>query len=164
VIFDEGHRFSLHRAQVLRSGGEVALVANGMMFSAALAAAEALAGAGVGATVVNVPVIKPLDAATVLEVAAATTGVVTAENHTVIGGLGTAVAEVLAEAGLGRRLARVGLQDTFAEGSRVSPPLFAKYHLGTQDVVAAAWSVLGRTDSPPAARAVPAAEGEYAPV
>jgi transketolase len=164
IIFDEGHRFSLHRAQVLHPGGEVALLANGMMLSAALAAGEALAGVGVAATVVNVPVVKPLDAATVLEVAAATAGVVTAENHTVIGGLGSAVAEVLAEAGLGRRLARVGLQDTFAEGARLSPPLFAKYHLGIRDVVAAAWSVLGRTDLPPAVRAVPAAEREYAPV
>lgn len=164
VIFDEDHRFSLDRAQVLRSGGDVALLANGMMVPAALAAAEALGTGGVDATVVNIPVVKPLDAVTVLDVATSTTGMVTAENHTVIGGLGSAVAEVLAEAGLGRRLARVGLQDTFAEGARTSAPLFAKYHLGTQDVVAAAWSVLGRTDTPPAARAVPAAEGEYAPV
>ncbi len=57
---------------------------------------------------------------------------ITAENHTVIGGLGSAVAEVLAEAGLGRPLKRIGLADTFAEGSLSAPFLFEKYGLSTQ--------------------------------
>lgn len=165
VIFDEDHEFSLDRAQVLAEGADLALVANGMMLPAALAAADALAGAGVSAAIVNVPVVKPIDSATVLAVARQVRGVVSAENHTIVGGLGSAVAEVLAEAGLGRRLVRIGLRDTFAEGSRVAAPLFAKYHLGVQDVIDAAWSALDRGGSPaPKAVAAPAAEGEYAPV
>src|SRR5215471_14940372 len=99
------------------ASSDVALVVSGMMVAPALAAARVLEAAGAVTVIVNVPVIKPLDTATVLSVAKATTAVVTAENHTIIGGLGSAVAEVLAEAGLGCPLRRVGIQDTFAEGA-----------------------------------------------
>jgi transketolase len=164
VIFEEDHEFSLTRAQVLTDGDDVALIANGMMLAAALTAAEVLAAEGVSAKVVNVPVVKPLDARTVLAAAQSTRASVVAENHSVIGGLGSAVAEVLAESGTGRPLRRVGLQDTFAEGARTVPPLFQKYGLGTQDIVNKAWSVLDRDGNAP--RAVPseATIGEYSPV
>jgi len=113
---------------------------------------------------VNVPVIKPLDAATVVNVAATARVVVTAENHTVVGGLGSAVAEALAEAGLGRPLRRIGLRDTFAEGSRTGPYLFDKYGLSTQAIVDAAWTALGRRDRVPAAEIAAAEVGQYSPV
>ena len=113
------------------------------MLAPALAAARLLGAHGAAVSVVNVPVIKPLDAATVTDVAAAAKVVVTAENHTVVGGLGSAVAEALAEAGLGRPLRRVGLRDTFAEGARTGPYLFGKYGLSTQALVDAAWTALG---------------------
>jgi transketolase len=165
VIFGDGHRLRLDRASVLLpEGGDVALFASGMMLAPALAAAEALGAAGTSVTVVNVPVIKPLDGATVTSVAARARAVVTAENHVVTGGLGSAVAEAVAEAGLGRRLRRVGLRDTFAEGARTGPYLFAKYGLSTQAVIDAAWAALGRPGPPPAARLAPADDGEYAPV
>lgn len=164
VIFDESHTFSVDRAQVLLRGDTLAVVANGMMLSTALAAAQVLEGAGVSVTLVNAPVVKPFDSGTVLEAARGARAVVTAENHSVIGGLGSAVAETLAEAGLARPLRRVGLQDTFAEGSKTGPHLFRKYGLGTQDVVNAAWSALGRSDQPPTVTEVPVAPGEYAPV
>jgi transketolase len=165
VIFGDRHRLSLDRAAVLTPpGGVVALLANGMMLASALAAARVLEAHGVSVTVVNVPVIKPLDAATVREAAAGARAVITAENHTVVGGLGTAVAEVLAEAGLGRPLRRVGLRDTFAEGARTAPYLFAAYGLSTQAIVDTAWSVLAKTGHAPAAEAAAAADGEYAPV
>jgi transketolase len=135
-----------------------------MMLASALAAARVLEAHGVSVTVVNVPVIKPLDAATVTEVAVAAQAVVTAENHTVVGGLGTAVAEVLAEAGLGRPLRRVGLRDTFAEGARTASYLFGRYGLSTQAVIDAAWAALGRTGRVPVAELAPAEGGEYAPV
>ena len=98
------------------------------------------------------------------DVAAAAKVVVTAENHTVIGGLGSAVAEALAEAGLGRPLRRVGLRDTFAEGSRTGPYLFGKYGLSTQALVDAAWTALGRRERVPVAEIATAEEGEYSPV
>ena len=164
VIFSEDHRLSLERALIIRPGDEVALVASGMMLSAALAAAAVLADAGVSAAVVNVPVIKPLDGNTILEAASCATAVVTAENHSVIGGLGSAVAEVLAEAGLARPLRRVGLRDTFAEGARTAASLFLKYGLGTQDIVDAAWSALRRADAAPRATPVQAPDGAYSPV
>ncbi|MGH3401306.1 MAG: transketolase family protein [Streptosporangiaceae bacterium] len=164
VIFEDDHKFSLARAQVLRAGNDVALVASGMMLPSALAAAVTLADAGVRASVLNVPVIKPIDGATIVSAASAASAVVTAENHSVIGGLGSAVAEVLAEAGLGRRLRRVGLQDTFAEGAQNAATLFRKYGLGTQDIVDQAWKALDRRGAPPLAAATTAPAGAYSPV
>jgi transketolase C-terminal domain/subunit len=143
---------------------EVALFVSGMMIAPALAAARVLRAAGAVTVVVNVPVIKPLDTTTVLSVATAAQAVVTAENHSIIGGLGSAVAETLAEAGLGRPLRRVGLADTFAEGARDAPYLFTKYGLSTQHIVEAAWSVLHRPGPAPTVPARPAEAGEYAPV
>jgi transketolase len=164
VIFDDDHRFSLDRAQVLKEGDSIGLLACGMMLPATLSAAEILERAGASVAVVNVPVIKPLDTATILSVARGVGALVTAENHTVIGGLGSAVAETIATAGLGRTLRRVGLQDTFAEGSKSAPHLFRKYGLSTRDIVAAAWSALGRDEPLPDVPDVPVASGEYAPV
>jgi transketolase len=163
VMFPPDHRFSLDHAQVLREGEDVTIVAAGMMLAAALAAAATLESAGVGATVVNAPVIKPFDAETVVAAVGATRCVVTAENHTIVGGLGSAVAEAIAEAGLARPLRRVGVPDVFAEsGSR--PYLFAKYGLTVQHVVDAAWEGLALAGEPPRAAEIAVADGSYAPV
>jgi len=143
---------------------DVALLVSGMMVAPALAAARVLRAAGAVTVVVNVPVIKPLDTATVLAVATRSTAVVTAENHTIIGGLGSAVAEALAEAGLGRPLRRIGLADTFAEGAKDAASLFTKYGLTTQHIVDTAWSVLDRPGPTPRSPTLPADVGEYAPV
>jgi transketolase len=164
VMFADDHELSLEKAQILTPGDGVALVASGMMVSTALAAAVTLGDAGVSASVVNVPVIKPLDRATIIQAASSATAVVTAENHSVIGGLGSAVAEVLAEAGLARPLRRVGLQDTFAEGAQSASSLFLKYGLGTQDIVDRAWGVLQRSGAAPQATPVDAPAGAYSPV
>jgi len=142
----------------------VALLVSGMMIAPALAAARVLRAAGAVTVVVNIPVIKPLDTTTVLSVATSAQAVITAENHSIIGGLGSAVAETLAEAGLGRPLRRVGLADTFAEGARDAPYLFTKYGLSTQHIVEEAWSVLHRPGPAPTVPARPAEAGEYAPV
>jgi transketolase len=164
MIFEDSHEFRLDKAQILREGDDVAIFANGMMLSAAIGAVETLAEAGVRATLVNVPVIKPLDRATIAAVARTVPGIVTAENHSIIGGLGSAVCEVVAEEGIGRKVARVGLNDTFAEGSRTAPPLFKKYGISTQDIVDQAWALAGRDGVAPTVVTVPVAEGEYAPV
>lgn len=164
VIFEDDHQFSMDRAQVLAEGGDIAIVANGMMLSAALSAASTLENAGMSVAVVNVPVIKPFDRATIAELGRRVPVIITAENHTVIGGLGSAVCEVIAEEGLGARVSRVGLRDTFAEGSRTAPSLFKKYGLSTQDLIDRAWELLGRSGAAPVAEAVAASEGEYAPV
>jgi transketolase len=164
VIFDDEHVLRLGRADVLAPGTDVALFASGMMLAAALAAASALGEHGVSVSVINVPVIKPLDTATVLAAAAGASIVVTAENHSVIGGLGSAVAETIAEAGLGRPLRRIGLRDTFAEGSLDGPYLFGKYGLSTAALIETIWSALHRPGPAPTAPHVAAHSGEYSPV
>jgi transketolase len=163
IIFGADHVFSLERAQVLVEGEDVAIIASGMMLATALAAAAALRDLDVGAIVVNVPVIKPLDGATIVGACETVRGVVTAENHSIIGGLGSAVAEVIAEAGLGRPLRRVGLGDTFAEaGSR--PYLFTKYGLSVQSIVDRVWEVLGAGPEAPMVPEVATPAGAYSPV
>jgi transketolase len=165
VIFEDNHRLDLRRAQILIGGEgcEVCIVASGMMLPAALAAARTLGENGVSVAVFNVPVIKPLDGASIIAVARTSRLVITAENHTIVGGLGSAVAEVLAEAGIPARLRRIGIADTFAEaGSREF--LFAKYGLGTQDIINAAWDGLKINRPRPQARVVEASPGAYAPV
>jgi transketolase len=165
VIFDDGHRLDLGKAQVVIGGEgcDVCIVASGMMLPAALAAARALVENGVSAAVLNVPVIKPLDSATVVAVARRSRLVIAAENHTVVGGLGSAVAEALAEAGVGAPLRRIGIPDTFAEaGSR--DYLFAKYGLGTRDIIEAAWRGLSINRPVPVAPVIAASPGAYAPV
>ena len=164
-IFDDGHRLALDRAQILcgEDGGVVAIMAAGMMVPMALAAARTLTANGVPAAVVNVPVVKPLDAATVATMARRARLVVTAENHSAVGGLGSAVAECLAEAGASVPLRRVGIADVFAEsGSREF--LFAKYGLSTSAILEAAWRGLGLNAPIPAAPVLEAGPSTYAPV
>ncbi len=164
VIFDEDHRLSLTEAEVLQPGTDVAIYAAGMMVPAALAAAGALTGAGISVAVVNVPVIKPLDAATVCSVAAGVRALVTAENHTIVGGLGSAVAEAVAEAGLGAPAAPGRRAGHLRRGGAAASYLFEKYGLSTQSVIDAAWSALGRPGPAPAAPVAQAEAGEYSPV
>jgi transketolase len=164
VIFDDDHILSLDRAEVLVPGTDVALFASGMLLAAALGAARVLGEQGVSVSVINVPVIKPIDTATIQGAAAEAKVLITAENHSIIGGLGSAVAETVAEAGIGRPLRRIGLQDTFAEGSLSGPYLFEKYGLSTQNLIETAWTALGRTGPAPTAPAAAAETGEYSPV
>jgi transketolase len=165
VIFGNEHRFELNRAQVLSSAGacDVSIIATGMMVATALAAAKTLGQHGIVASVLNVPTIKPLDTPTIVDAARRSRLVVTAENHTIIGGLGSAVAEALAEAGSVAPLRRVGINDVFAEsGSREY--LFSRYGLGTQDIIDATWRGLGMTGPVPVAPVAETAVGAYAPV
>lgn len=165
AIFDDDHRLDLGKAQLLRGSAvsEVCIVANGMMVPAAAAAARTLEDNGVAVSLINAPVVKPLDTATIVDAARASRLVITAENHTVVGGLGSAVAEALAEAGVGVPLHRIGIADVFAEsGSREY--LFERYGLGTQNIVNAAWQGLGRNTAAPQALVLEATPGSYAPV
>jgi transketolase len=165
VLFDEAHELSLTAAQQLTEGNDATVFASGMMLAPALAAQRVLAAHGAGVSVVNVPVIKPLDEATVRRAARGRRAVVTAENHLITGGLGSAVAEVLAADGAGPPLTRVGLRDTFAEGAASGPYLFQKYGLSTQHLVGVLWSALGREGAvPDVPRLEQPAAGEYSPV
>jgi transketolase len=107
-------RFTLGRAEVLREGDAATVVACGPIVAEAIRAGELLAAQGLQVRVLDMHTVKPVDREAILQAAASTPLVVTLEEHTVIGGLGGAVAEVLAEAGSGTPLRRLGLQDTFA--------------------------------------------------
>jgi transketolase len=164
-IFDAGHRLDLDHAETVLGEGEVdaCILAAGMMVPAALAAARVLNAHGVSVSVVNVAVIKPLDDAAIVAAAQRSRVLVTAENHTVIGGLGSAVAEALAEAGVTTPLRRVGIADVFAEsGSREY--LFAKYGLGTRDIVETIWRALAINRPLPEIPVPATTPGEYSPV
>ena len=146
VIFDEGYSLSLEQATVIKPGGEVVVVASGMMLAPAIKAIEVAADAGVDVGLVYVPVIKPLDSGSILKTAGKAKGIITAENHSVVGGLGSGVAEAMAEAGLGVPLRRVGVQDVFAiAGSR--PYLFKEYGLSSRAIVERIWE-LSETGTP----------------
>jgi len=165
IIFDDNHRLDLDKAQVLTGSGrsDVCIIAAGMMIPAALAAARLLESNQLTVTVLNVPLIKPLDTPTIVTAAMHSRIVITAENHNIIGGLGSAVAEALAEAGQGVPLRRVGIGDVFAEsGSREF--LFQRYGLGTQNILDVAWRGLGLDRPVPSAPLIESSPGAYAPV
>jgi transketolase len=94
-VHDEGYVFQLGRAARVREGDDITLVANGVMVERAIDAAEELAGQGVEARVLNMSTVSPLDREAVVEAARETGAIVTVEEHTVHGGLGGAVAEVV---------------------------------------------------------------------
>ncbi|AHF08237.1 transketolase family protein [Desulfitobacterium metallireducens] len=142
ILFDENYTFEIGKANVIREGSDVTIFANGVMVAAALEAAEELAGRGVQAAVVNVASVKPLDEETITRMAKATGAVVTAEEHTIIGGLGSAVAEVLAE-NAPTPMVRVGLKDSFGQSGRPLE-LLEKYGLTPTDIVKAVDEVLKR--------------------
>lgn len=138
-----GYRFELGKAVELRAGGADAVIfATGGEVFPALKAAELLEKDGLKVGVVNVHTLKPLDTAAVLRLSQAARVVVTAEDHQIIGGLGSAVAEALAEAGLGKRLLRIGLRDAFGESA---PPeeLLAKYELDAPGIARQVRRLLG---------------------
>lgn len=135
-IHDDSYHFEWGKAEVLRQGSDVSIFATGIMTAKALDAADTLAKRGIQAEVINVHTIKPLDEETVIASAKKTGKVVTAEEHSIIGGLGSAVAEVLARQ-CPTKQAFVGVQDSFGESG--SPDdLLEKYGLTAEDIVKAA--------------------------
>jgi transketolase len=111
---EEGRKFTVGQAVQLRDGDAATIIACGHTVGEAMKAGDLLAARGIAVRVLDMHTVKPLDRAAVLRAAAETPLLVTIEEHTVIGGLGGAVAEVLAEAGAGTPLRRLGLQDVFA--------------------------------------------------
>lgn len=136
--------FVIGRAKRLRDGDEVTLVSTGIMAAEALSAADELARRGVSARVLHFPTIKPLDIAPLLAAARETRGFVTAEEHSIIGGLGEAVASALAEVGEPAVVRRIGTKDTFGESGSAAE-LLDKYGLRARDIVRKALAVLEST-------------------
>ena len=142
VLFDSDYKFTIGRAAVLRQGEDVALLACGIMVAEALEAARQLAEKGIRAAVLNVSTIKPLDVEAVVKAARATGAVVTCEEHSVIGGLGSAVAEVLGEE-YPVPLERVGIRDTFGQSGKPAE-LLEHYGLTAAHIARAAERAVAR--------------------
>jgi transketolase len=142
VLYDEDFVFEIGEAHVLREGSDVALLACGHMVEQALAAADALAAEGVAATVVDVPTIKPLDEETILTWACETKAIVTCEEHSVIGGLGSAVAELLGET-VAVVMERIGVHDVFGTSGEAGE-LLEHFGLTAPHIAAAAKRVIAR--------------------
>lgn len=128
VLYSDEVPFEIGKAIQLRDGNDLALVACGNMVQPALLAAETLAKEGIQARVLDCHTIKPLDREAILRAASETGGIVTAEDHSIMGGLGSAACEVLAE-GHPTCVRRVGLRDVFASSGRDWQRLLAHYHL-----------------------------------
>lgn len=111
-VFDESYHFEIGKGNVLRDGKDVTIIATGLMVGEALTAAEALRSEGICARVVNMASIKPIDRDLIVDCAKTTGAIVTAEEHTVLGGLGGAVAEVVCET-VPVPVLRVGVEDVF---------------------------------------------------
>lgn len=142
VIYDDDYRFELGKARVLREGTDVAIFGTGVMVEVCLEAHELLKNEGISAMVINVPTIKPIDEDTIVEAARLTGAVVTAEEHSIFGGLGSAVAEVLGEH-CPTLMKRVGINDKFGE-SGTPKDLLEKYGLTAKNIVAVAREILGK--------------------
>jgi transketolase len=135
VILPEDYQFELGKAHVLAEGSDVSVFACGVMVSAAMETREDLAKEGISVEVVNISTIKPLDAETLLKSAVKTGLVVTAEEHQINGGLGSAVCELLSE-NHPTRVVRVGVRDRFGQ-SGPGMKLLAEYGLDAAGMVAA---------------------------
>ena len=133
VIHDEKtYHFEIGKGEQLRDGSTCTIIATGLCVSEALAAAELLMGKGIDAQVINMPTIKPLDEALVIEAAKKTGRIFTVEEHSIIGGLGAAVSEVLGDK-LPTRITRIGMNDVFGE-SGPAKELLHKYELDAEGI------------------------------
>jgi transketolase len=142
VIYDAGFRYEHGKANVLKEGGDVGIVACGIMVSEALKAAEALRTKGVAASVLDLHTIKPIDSDALVKLARSCGRVVTVEEHNVMGGMGSAVAEVLGER-YPVPIRRVGVMDTFGESGEAAD-LLRKYGLTAANVEQAALGLRGQ--------------------
>jgi len=136
VVLDENtYQFEIGKARLLRDGNDVAIISTGLMTSRALEAAVTLADSGIAAAVLHVSTLKPFDRQAVLELLARVPRVVTAENHLITGGLASAVADAVTDAGLPIRLRRVGIPDCFCESGSL-PYLAERYQMRGVDISA----------------------------
>jgi len=142
LVTPAGAEFIIGKATIFEEGKDVTLIGTGQMLTSCIEASCILKQKGISAEVINVSTIKPLDTETILSSVSKTGCVVTAEEHSVIGGLGSAVAECLAE-NLPAPQLRVGVKDSFGESGEPDE-LMKKYGLTTDDVVAAAENVIAR--------------------
>lgn len=127
VIYDESQRLTIGKAITAVEGSDITIAACGTIMNEAIQAAKALASDGINARVLDFHTIRPIDREAVIAAAQETGTIITAEDHTIIGGLGSAIAEIVAEEGIPCRVTRLGVPDVFA---LVGPPEELYHHYG----------------------------------
>ena len=131
------YRFELGKAKLLCEGTDVAIISTGLMTARALKSVAELSLKGVSAALLHVSTLKPFDRESVLALLRSVPRVVTAENHFITGGLASAVADTVADAGIAVRLRRIGIPDCFCESGTI-PYLVNRYQMDTENITAAA--------------------------
>ncbi len=142
LVYERGYQFSLGKAVTMRRGGDATIIAIGLMVKAALEAAESLRQEGIDCRVLNMPTLKPIDEAAITQAAAETGAIVTAEEHLEHGGLGSAVARVVARH-QPVPMEFVAIKDTYAKSGKPAE-LFERYGLTAKDIERGVRSVIER--------------------
>ena len=140
-VYDEDMDFEIGKGLTVKEGGDVTIIATGIMVNEAIQAAEKLEAEGISARIVDIHTIKPIDEEIIIKAAKETKGIVTAEEHSVIGGLGSAVAEVTAK-NAPAKIKMIGIQDRFGQSGKPDQ-LMKEYGLTSDDIVAACKEILG---------------------
>ena len=133
IIFDENYKFEWNKGVTLREGKDVTIVSTGMMTPEALVATNILVSQGIDVRLIHLHTIKPIDMEILIKAAQETKCIITVENHSIIGGLGGAVSEVLSE-NYPTLIKRIGIKDTFGESGSLKD-LFNKYGLTSENIV-----------------------------
>ena len=142
VIFDEDYKFEIGKGVELKDGTDVTIIATGIMISEAIKAREMLAEVGISARVINIATIKPIDEEIIIKAAKETGAIVTAEEHNIIGGLGSAVAEVIVE-NCPVPMQRVGTRDVFGKSGKPAD-LLKEYGLDAETIAEKAKEVIAK--------------------
>ena len=142
VFHDDSYKFEIGKGEIVKDGTDIAIIANGLMVYEAMTAAETLKEAGIDAMVINMATIKPLDEELVLAAAKKCGKIITAEEHSVIGGLGEAVAAVLSEK-LPTPMKRIGVNDVFGRSGPAAEVL-KYYGLSAENIVKTAKEFCGK--------------------
>ncbi|MPW25392.1 transketolase family protein [Alkalibaculum sp. M08DMB] len=142
IILSEDYEFEIGKSVELQDGKDVTIIAMGIMVAQALKASEELKSEGISARVINMSTIKPIDEQAVIKAAKETGAIVTAEEHSIIGGLGSAVADVLVKDTFAP-LEKVGVQDTFGESGKPDE-LLEKYGLTYKEIIEASKKAIAR--------------------
>ena len=140
-VYDEDMDFEIGKGLTVKEGSDVTIIATGIMVNEAIQAAEKLEAEGISARIIDIHTIKPIDEEIIIKAAKETKGIVTAEEHSVIGGLGSAVAEVTAK-NAPAKIKMIGIQDRFGQSGKPDQ-LMKEYGLTADDIVSACKEILG---------------------
>ncbi len=140
IVYDEDMDFEIGKGILVKDGTDVTIVATGIMVNEAMQAAEKLEAEGISARIIDIHTIKPIDEEIIVKAAKETKGIVTAEEHSIIGGLGSAVAEVTAK-NAPAKIRMIGIQDRFGQSGKPDQ-LMAEYNLTADDIVKACKELL----------------------